>query len=171
MAGIGRKTDTWGSRFGFIMAAIGSSVGLGNFWRFPYTAGEEGGGAFIMIYLFCVLLIGLPLLMAEYAMGRKSGMSAIEGFQSLARAESKSQNWGIATWIGTLTAFFISTFYVVISAWLLAFFIQSFGGYSGMDAAASGQNFNDMIGPGRLPARTRRYIPGSIVRRVDQCAG
>jgi NSS family neurotransmitter:Na+ symporter len=158
MAGIGRKTDTWSSRFGFIMAAIGSSVGLGNFWRFPYTAGEEGGGAFIMIYLFCVLLIGLPLLMAEYAMGRKSGMSAIEGFQSLARAESKSQNWGIATWIGTLTAFFISTFYVVISAWLLAFFIQSFGGYSGMDAAASGQNFNDMIGQGEHPLRSKWYI-------------
>ena len=140
------------------MAAVGSSVGLGNFWRFPYTAGEEGGGAFIAIYLVCVLLIGLPLLMAEYAMGRKSGMSAIEGIQSLARAESRSQNWGIATWIGTLTAFFISTFYVVISAWLLAFFIQSFGGYAGIDAAASGQNFNDMIGQGEHPLRSKWYI-------------
>ena len=70
MATIGRKTDTWGSRFGFIMAAVGSSVGLGNFWRFPYTAGENGGGAFIVIYLLCVLLVGLPLLMAEYGMGR-----------------------------------------------------------------------------------------------------
>lgn len=93
MAAIGRKTDTWGSRFGFIMAAVGSSVGLGNFWRFPYTAGENGGGAFILIYIACVLLVGLPLLMAEYSMGRKSGMSAIEGVESLARAESKSGNW------------------------------------------------------------------------------
>ena len=87
---IGRKTETWGSKFGFIMAAVGSSVGLGNFWRFPYTAGENGGGAFIVIYLLCVAFIGLPLLMAEYSMGRKSGMSAIEGVQSLARAEGKS---------------------------------------------------------------------------------
>jgi hypothetical protein len=64
---IGRKTETWGSKFGFIMAAVGSSVGLGNFWRFPYTAGENGGGAFIVIYLISVAFVGLPLLMAEYA--------------------------------------------------------------------------------------------------------
>ena len=97
---VGRKTETWGSKFGFIMAAVGSSVGLGNFWRFPYTAGENGGGAFILIYLVCVAFVGLPLLMAEYSMGRKSGMSAIEGVQSLARAESKSLNWGIVGWVG-----------------------------------------------------------------------
>lgn len=147
MAAIGRKTDTWGSRFGFIMAAVGSSVGLGNFWRFPYTAGENGGGAFIVIYLLCVVGIGLPLLMAEYAMGRKSGMSAIEGVQSLARAESKSQYWGIATWVGTMTAFFILTFYMVISVWLLAFLFQAASGaFVGMDAAASGDNFGATIG-------------------------
>lgn len=125
---IGRKTETWGSKFGFIMAAVGSSVGLGNFWRFPYTAGENGGGAFIIVYLVSVAFVGLPLLMAEYAMGRKSGMSAIEGVQSLARAEGKSLNWGIVGWVGTLTASFILSFYVVISAWLLAFVIQSIGG-------------------------------------------
>ena len=83
MAAIGRKTDTWGSKYGFIMAAVGSSVGLGNFWRFPFTAGENGGGAFILIYLACVLLFGLPILMAEYALGRKSGRSAIDGVKYL----------------------------------------------------------------------------------------
>lgn len=149
MAAIGRKTDTWGSRFGFIMAAVGSSVGLGNFWRFPYTAGENGGGAFIAIYLLCVLLVGLPLLMAEYGMGRKSGMSAIEGIESLARAESKSGNWGIVGWVGSLTAFFILTFYMVISVWLIAFLLQApTGKFEGMDAAASATNFVDTIGQG-----------------------
>lgn len=129
MAGeIGRKTDHWGSRFGFIMAAVGSSVGLGNFWRFPFTAGENGGGAFIIIYLFCVLFLGLTVLMAEYALGRKSGMSAIEGIHSLARAENKSENWQVVGWIGTLGAFFILTFYMVISAWVLAFIPQAVGG-------------------------------------------
>ena len=118
MATIARKADTWGSRFGFIMAAVGSSVGLGNFWRFPYTAGENGGGAFILIYIACVILIGLPVLMAEYGMGRKSGMSAVEGVESLARAESKSQRWGFVGWVGTITASFILSFYMVISAWL-----------------------------------------------------
>lgn len=149
MAAIGRKTDTWGSRFGFIMAAVGSSVGLGNFWRFPYTAGENGGGAFIVIYLLCVLLVGLPLLMAEYSMGRKSGMSAIEGIESIARAESKSGNWGVVGWVGSLTAFFILTFYMVISVWLIAFLMQApTGKFEGMDAAASATNFVDTIGQG-----------------------
>ena len=158
MAGIGRKSENWGSKFGFIMAAVGSSVGLGNFWRFPYTAGENGGGAFILVYLVCVTLIGLPLLMAEYAMGRKSGMSAIEGVQSLARAESKTQYWGIVTWVGSLTAFFILTFYMVISCWLLAFLIQSFGGFSGMTADQSGTNFLDTIGQGEHAMRSKWYI-------------
>ncbi|MGH1421238.1 MAG: sodium-dependent transporter [Hyphomonas sp.] len=148
MAAIGRKTDHWGSRFGFIMAAVGSSVGLGNFWRFPYTAGENGGGAFVLIYLICVAFIGLPLLMAEYSMGRKSGRSAIEGVQALARNEAKSAKWGVVGWVGTFTAFFILTFYMVISAWLLAFLIQSIGGFGKLDAAASGANFNNVIGQG-----------------------
>ena len=156
---IGRKTETWGSKFGFIMAAVGSSVGLGNFWRFPYTAGENGGGAFIVIYLLCVAFIGLPLLMAEYSMGRKSGMSAIEGVQSLARAEGKSLNWGIVGWVGTITATFILSFYVVISSWLIAFTLQAVQGkFTGMNAEASGQNFEDLIGIGAHPMASKWYI-------------
>ncbi|WP_300375980.1 sodium-dependent transporter [Henriciella sp.] len=156
---IGRKTETWGSKFGFIMAAVGSSVGLGNFWRFPYTAGENGGGAFIVIYLVSVAFVGLPLLMAEYSMGRKSGMSAIEGVQSLARAEGKSLNWGIVGWVGTLTATFILSFYLVISAWLMAFTFQALGGnFTGMDAASSGTNFNNTIGQGEHPLVSKWYM-------------
>lgn len=163
MAAIGRKTDTWGSRFGFIMAAVGSSVGLGNFWRFPYTAGENGGGAFILIYIACVLLVGLPLLMAEYSMGRKSGMSAIEGVESLARAESKSGNWGVVGWVGSLTAFFILTFYMVISVWLIAFLLQApTGKFEGMDAAASGSNFLNTIGQGENALATKWGILGLL---------
>jgi NSS family neurotransmitter:Na+ symporter len=159
MAEIGRKTETWSSRFAFIMASVGSAVGLGNFWRFPYTAGENGGGAFILIYILCVLFVALPLLMAEYAMGRKSGMSAIEGVQSLARAESRSQNWGIVTWIGSLTAFFILTFYMVISSWLLAYIIEAVkGDLHGTTAAESGQYFLNVIGQGEMPMQSRWYM-------------
>lgn len=129
MAEIGRKTENWGSRFGFIMAAVGSSVGLGNFWRFPFTAGENGGGAFILIYLVCVLCFGLPLLMAEYGMGRKSGQSAVEGVTSLARAQGRSQNWAGIAWVGSLAAFFILTFYSVISAWVIEYVPQAFSGH------------------------------------------
>ncbi|RMF10278.1 MAG: sodium-dependent transporter, partial [Alphaproteobacteria bacterium] len=159
MATIARKSETWSSRFGFIMAAVGSSVGLGNFWRFPYTAGENGGGAFILVYLICVLFIGLPVLMGEYGMGRKSGMSAVEGVESLARAESRSQNWGIVGWVGTITATFILSFYMVISAWLLAFVIQAVkGGFTGMDAQASGANFANVIGQGAHPLASKWYM-------------
>lgn len=138
MAVIGKTRDKWGSKFGFIMAAVGSSVGLGNFWRFPFTAGENGGAAFIIIYLGCVVLFGLPVLMAEYAIGRKSGQSAITGIQMLSAAEGKNSNWSAMGWIGSLAAFFILTFYMVISGWLLAFIPQAFGGdFSGfVDEAA-----------------------------------
>jgi len=147
MAAIGRKTDTWGSKFGFIMAAVGSSVGLGNFWRFPFTAGENGGGAFILIYLACVILFGLPVLMAEYALGRKSGRSAIDGVKYLAKEEGKSGAWVILGWVGSLAAFGILTFYMVISAWIVDFVPQAFtGSFAGYDAAASGSNFGDTIG-------------------------
>ncbi|MEM6410893.1 MAG: sodium-dependent transporter [Pseudomonadota bacterium] len=143
MAAIGRKTDTWGSRFGFIMAAVGSSVGLGNFWRFPFTAGENGGGAFIIIYLLCVLLFGLPVLMAEYALGRKSGRSAIDGISYLAEEEGKSGLWTILGWVGSLAAFGILTFYMVISAWIVAFVPQAFsGGFSSLLSDASLLNAN-----------------------------
>ncbi|MEM9054229.1 MAG: hypothetical protein AAGB16_02790, partial [Pseudomonadota bacterium] len=151
MAVIGRKTDTWGSRFGFIMAAVGSSVGLGNFWRFPFTAGENGGGAFILIYLACVLFLGLAVLMAEYALGRKSGMSAIEGVHTLARDEGKSSNWGAVGWIGSLAAFFILTFYVVISAWVVEFIPQAFNG--------TFQAFSDEAA--RLTAEAQAADPGA----------
>lgn len=147
MAAIGRKTDTWGSKFGFIMAAVGSSVGLGNFWRFPFTAGENGGGAFILIYLACVLMFGLPVLMAEYALGRKSGRSAIDGVAHLAREEGKSSAWVILGWVGSLAAFGILTFYMVISAWIVDFIPQAFtGSFKGFTAETSGANFAATIG-------------------------
>ncbi len=137
-----RKMDTWGSRFGFIMAAVGSSVGLGNFWRFPFTAGENGGGAFIIIYLVCVLLFGLPILMAEYALGRKSGRSAIDGVEYLARKDGRSSAWVIVGWVGSLAAFGILSFYMVISAWILDFIPQALtGSFAGFTAEQSSENF------------------------------
>jgi NSS family neurotransmitter:Na+ symporter len=157
VAAIGRKTEHWGSRFGFIMAAVGSSVGLGNFWRFPYTAGENGGGAFILIYLFCVVLIGLPLLMSEYAIGRRSGRSAIEGIETLAERDGCSGNWGAVGWIATFTGFFVLTFYMVISVWLIAFLLQApTGHFQGMDAESSGVNFLNTIGQGEN-AQARKW--------------
>jgi neurotransmitter:Na+ symporter, NSS family len=137
------------SRFAFLMAAIASAVGLGNFWRFPYVAAENGGGAFVVIYLIAAVVIAIPLLIAEYAMGRKSGRSAIEGVQSLARAESQTRSWGIVAWVGTLTAFFILSFYVVVSTWIMAFIgAAATGALGGESAAASAAQLANTIGQG-----------------------
>lgn len=137
MTGVHSKTEHWGSRFGFLMAAVGSSVGLGNLWRFPFTAGENGGSAFILIYLACVILLGLPVLMAEYAVGRKGQRSAISGIRHIAQSEGKSPAWTAIGWIGALAALSIFSFYIVIAAWVFDFIPQAFSGvFSGLSVDA-----------------------------------
>jgi neurotransmitter:Na+ symporter, NSS family len=125
---VDRKSETWSSRFGFIMAAVGSSVGLGNIWRFTYTTGENGGGAFVIAYLGFIALIAFPLLAAEYAIGRRSGHSAVESVQALARVSGKSELWGGLAWLGMLASFFILTFYSVVSSWFMAYVPLAFAG-------------------------------------------
>jgi NSS family neurotransmitter:Na+ symporter len=151
---VDRKSETWSSRFGFIMAAVGSSVGLGNIWRFTYTTGENGGGAFVLAYLLCLGLIAFPLLVAEYAIGRRSGHSAVESVQALARASGKSDLWGGVAWLGMLSAFFILTFYCVVSAWFMAYIPFAVSGAFSADLAsidASQARFEDVTSRANLP--------------------
>ncbi len=122
------QREFWSSRFAFIMAAVGSAVGLGNFWRFPYTAGENGGGAFLLIYLGCAILIALPILIAEYTIGRRGGGSAVGSIVNLARENKKSPLWALAAWVGGLSGTAILTFYCVISAWIVVYIPQTFSG-------------------------------------------
>jgi len=149
---VDRKSETWSSRFGFLMAAVGSSVGLGNIWRFTYITGENGGGAFVLTYLAAIVLIAFPLLCAEYAIGRRSGHSAVESVQALARVSAKSELWGGIAWVGSLAAFFILTFYCVVSSWLLAYtplaFTNSFANVGADEAAveASTARFDAVTG-------------------------
>lgn len=128
MAVINGKTEHWGSKFGFIMAAVGSSVGLGNLWRFPFTAGENGGSAFIIIYLLCVVLLGLPVLMAEYAIGRKGQRSAMAGIRHIAETEGKSKLWPIMGWIGAAASLGIFSFYIVVATWVFDYIPRAFSG-------------------------------------------
>ncbi|MEM9738307.1 MAG: sodium-dependent transporter [Pseudomonadota bacterium] len=128
MAAIGGKTEHWGSRFGFIMAAVGSSVGLGNLWRFPFTAGENGGSAFIIIYLICVVFLGLPVLMAEYAIGRKGQRSAMAGIRHIAETEGKSSLWPLMGWFGALASLGIFSFYIVVATWVFDYIPKAFSG-------------------------------------------
>ncbi|WDI32049.1 sodium-dependent transporter [Hyphococcus flavus] len=117
----------WSSRAAFIMAAIGSAVGLGNLWRFPYVAGENGGGAFVVFYIICVLLIGLPVLVAELFIGRRGGMSAVGSVVKIAKAEGRSPLWSLQSWFGMIGAFIILTFYSVIAGWVLAYVVMIAG--------------------------------------------
>lgn len=140
------QREYWSSRFAFIMAAVGSAVGLGNFWRFPYTAGENGGGAFVIIYIACAALIALPILIAEYAIGRRGGGSGPTSIIALARENSTSPLWSLAAWVGGLSSTAILTFYCVISAWILIYIPQSFSGFfNAMTPEAVGEHFGATI--------------------------
>ena len=124
MQGTAGEGVHWSSRAAFILAAIGSAVGLGNLWRFPYVAGENGGGAFVLFYVVCVILIGLPVLVAELFIGRRGGMSAVGSVVKIAKAEGRSPLWSIQSWLGMIGAFIILTFYSVIAGWVLAYVVM-----------------------------------------------
>lgn len=111
----------WSSKAAFILAAIGSAVGLGNLWRFPFTAGENGGGAFVLFYVICVLLIGFPVLAAELFIGRRGGKSAVGSVVTIAKSEGRSSIWAAQAWIGMFGSFIILTFYSVIAGWVLSY--------------------------------------------------
>lgn len=118
------------------MAAAGSAVGLGNIWKFPYIAGENGGGAFLIVYLLCVLLFGMPLLMTEFLIGKKSGRSAYCAFREL----GGDNRWQWLSWLSMLTAFLIMGFYFVVTGWCFNYLyealLNTFHGMSVADLTA-----------------------------------
>lgn len=135
------KRESWGSRFGFIMAAAGFSIGLGNIWRFPYLTGVNGGGAFVFVYLIICVLIGIPLFTMEMSLGRKTQMSPVEGMRSLTK---KGSPWVIFGWLGVLSAFFILTYYIQIMGWILAYLFKMISGQlAGLTAEGYTKAFSD----------------------------
>lgn len=115
------KNNTWSSRATFLLAAVGSSVGLGNFWRFPYEAGENGGGAFVIVYLACVLFVAMPLVVCELLIGRRGGLSAVGSAKKVAIDEGRSGSWSILGWLGMIAAFMLLSYYSVIAGWIIAY--------------------------------------------------
>ena len=107
------KGEQWSSEWTFILAALGSAVGLGNIWRFPYVAGENGGGAFVLLYLFFVFGLGLPALIATIMVGRRGKLSPIRCFETVTRQEGLSSNWVYLGWLLVLSAFLLLTFFSV----------------------------------------------------------
>lgn len=131
----------WSSRLAFILAASGSAVGLGNIWRFPYLASDNGGGAFVLIYLGCILLVGLPIMAAEILMGREGRMSPVNTLRKLTREGGHSGGWTVIGWIGMLAAVAILSFYSVVGGWTLhyvwLYVAQMFGGAPITDPGAT----------------------------------
>lgn len=142
----------WGSSFGFVLAAVGSAVGLGNIWKFPYMVGESGGAVFVLTYLVCIALIGFPILVAEWLIGRRGQKNPINSFSDVAISENKSSAWGIVGGIGILAGFIVLSFYSVIGGWALNYITKVAGGvFVGQDSASIDATFGAMLAdPGTL---------------------
>ncbi|WP_280951821.1 sodium-dependent transporter [Alteribacter populi] len=110
--------EQWATKIGFMLAAMGSAVGLGNIWRFSYVAGENGGAAFLLIYIAMIIMIGVPIMMAEFSIGRKAQSDAVGSFQNL----SPGKPWVAAGFLGVASAFIILSFYGVVAGWTLKYF-------------------------------------------------
>lgn len=144
--------ELWSSRRGFLLAAIGFSVGLGNIWRFPYVVGENGGSAFVIIYLLFAFAIGLPLLVSELAIGRLGRSDPAGSYRVVARSAGRSTAWGAVGTLAIVCVFAVLSFYTVLSGWTFDYFVRSVSGqFNGIDAESSTSMFTGlMANPWRL---------------------
>lgn len=137
----------WSSRFAFIMASVGFAVGLGNIWRFPYVTGENGGSAFVAIYLLCTLSIGIPCLMAELMVGRRGGGSPPRSMAIVAQESDRSPKWMVVGGMGVLTAYTIAITYAVVVGWVLWYLARALlEGFVGFDTAIAESTFAGLLG-------------------------
>ena len=126
----------WSSRMAFILAVTGSAVGLGNIWKFPYVAGQNGGGAFVLVYLLCVAIIGMPVMMSEILIGRRGRRNPIATMALLGEEEGKSRHWQWVGGMGVIGGILILSYYSVIGGWTLSYVFKSMAGtFSGASAA------------------------------------
>ncbi|MEM7152294.1 MAG: sodium-dependent transporter [Myxococcota bacterium] len=172
------SSGQFGSRLGFILAASGSAIGLGNIWRFPYTAGENGGAAFVLVYLGFVALIGMPVLLAELSIGRASGKNPVGAFRAL-----DPKGGGLWPWVGrlgVLTGFGILSFYSVIAGWTVSYLARAATGTfaSGMTPEKSGEIFGQIISnpvetvamSGVFLALTAAVVRGGVSGGIERAA-
>jgi len=118
--------EHWSGRIGFLMAAIGSAIGLGVLWKFPYTVGENGGGLFLLSYLVCVVLVGVPIFIAELILGRSAQRAAVGAYH---HHDVKKKGWKVTGWFGVLASFLIMSFYSVIAGWGMSYILMSLNGF------------------------------------------
>ncbi|MGB5492233.1 MAG: sodium-dependent transporter [Woeseiaceae bacterium] len=140
----------WSSRMAFILAVTGSAVGLGNIWKFPYIAGQNGGGAFVLVYLACVVFIGMPVMMAEILIGRRGRRNPVATMELLGKEEGSSVHWRVVGGMGVVAGILILSYYSVIAGWTLAYILKSAtGAFVGASAEAVGAQFSGFVGDWR----------------------
>lgn len=144
------ERESFKSRLGFLLVSAGCAVGIGNVWRFPFIVGQNGGGLFVLLYLVMLVVLGLPVLTMELAVGRASRKSAVLAYRALEKPGAK---WHIHGWFALLGCYLLMMYYTNVSGWMLNYFFKFATGVfqPGMDAAASGQVFSDMLAdPGQM---------------------
>jgi NSS family neurotransmitter:Na+ symporter len=141
------SNPTWTSRFAFLMASIGFAVGLGNIWRFPYVTGENGGGAFVLVYLLCAFGIGVPILIAELLVGRRGRMAPPGSMRAVAAESGRSNNWAGVGYMNLLTAYLIMVTYGVVAGWVLNYLFKAIlTGFAGTDGLVAASTFDALLG-------------------------
>jgi NSS family neurotransmitter:Na+ symporter len=136
----------WSNRWAFVMATAGSAVGLGNVWKFPYMAGENGGGAFVLIYLGSIALVGLPMMMTEIMLGRRAQCNPVQGMERLAREAGASPAWKLLGGMGVIAGVVILSFYSVVAGWMIDYLVKSASGaLAGLDADRAKAMFGAML--------------------------
>ena len=142
------KRENFGTKFGVLAAAAGSAIGLGNIWKFPYITGKNGGAAFILVYLACIALIGIPVMISEFVLGRKNQVNAVETFRKI----EPNKPWYLTGKLAVLTAFIILSFYAIIAGWVFSYMARSVAGsFSKVDASNLGNYFNGLISSTKEP--------------------
>ena len=155
----------WSSRLVFILAATGSAVGLGNIWKFPYITGENGGGTFVLVYLLCIALIGVPIMIAEIMLGRRGRQSPINTMKTLAEEESRNKHWAWLGWMGMIAGFLILSYYSVIAGWAMSYVFRTGSGmFVGANADVVNSIFGDLVAdPEKLLAWHTIFIVMSTI--------
>lgn len=145
-------TARWSSRWTFILATTGAAVGLGNIWRFPYMAGSNGGSAFLIVYLTCIVLFGLPILAAEIIIGRHARSNPVDALKTISIENNTSKKWQALGWWGITSLVLILSFYSVVSGWSIAYFVKSISGvFNYMNAEQVGDTWGKFLSePGKL---------------------
>lgn len=134
-----KRRSRWSSEIAFILALTGAAVGLGNIWKFPYMAGDNGGSAFVLIYIICVVLIGLPVMVSEIIIGRRAQKNPVDALVFLAQKEGKTRHWAYLGWWGMLGLLITLSFYSVIAGWSVFYLTQAITG------ALTNKNSHDIV--------------------------